>query len=98
MVAENPDGESIPFPWFCFCARLITHQIVFFYPGQPSAGLRNVSMDQKNTETEESQEYFFSVIYPKTPFPIKIAVWTISIVKSCSAFDKLKSMRKISFL
>lgn len=75
MVAESPDGESIPFPWFCFCARLTTRRIVFFYPGQPSAGLRNVSTDQKQqkqtTRNGGIAVIIFSAIHRKIPMPIK---------------------------
>lgn len=92
MAAERPDGELTPFPWFCFCARLIARQIVFFYPGQPSAGLRNVSTDQKKYRDRGISVTTSCCPVSRTAIPNEKATWTVSSVKGYAALGKLKAM------
>lgn len=82
MAAESLDGESIPFPWFYFCVRPITRQIVFFYPEQLSAGLRNVSTTDmcKCKQKQETQKL--------RNFNKKFNVLYIPIKKACASFQR----------
>lgn len=91
MAAESLDGESIPFPWFCFCVRPITHQIVFFYPEQLSAGLRNVSTTDtcKRKQKQQTQKL--------RNFNKKFNVLYIPIKKHVLAFKDKTPLHSISF-